>query len=169
MTQPLEPPDSHFVNAATGWLGLGNWREARAELLNIDPALAGHPEVLLVKYEISAKAGEWESAEESARKLAELTPGEPGAWTALAYATRRKPGGGIPSARAILAAARQRFPKEPLIAYNLACYECQLGNLTQARDWLREAFKLGDPRQLKTMSLQDPDLKPLHEEIKGFA
>jgi len=52
-----------------------------------------------------------------------------------------------------------------LIAYNLACYECQLGNLSQARVWLREAFKLGDSRQLKITSLQDPDLAPMREEI----
>jgi hypothetical protein len=37
-----------------------------------------------------------------------------------------------------------------LIAYNLACYECQLGNLPQARDLLREAFKLGDRRPTQT-------------------
>jgi hypothetical protein len=36
----------------------------------------------------------------------------PHAWTKLAYATRRKPGGGIPPAKEILAAARQRFPSE---------------------------------------------------------
>jgi Flp pilus assembly protein TadD len=163
--KPLEPPDSHFVSAAAGWLGLNNWREAREELNNVSPALAGHPAVLLVKYEIAAKAAQWDLAAEAAGALAETTPGEPGVWTALAYATRRKPGGGIPSARDILTAAHLRFPTEPLIAYNLACYECQLGNLSQARVWLREAFKLGDSRQLKITSLQDPDLAPMREEI----
>jgi hypothetical protein len=52
-----------------------------------------------------------------------------------------------------------------LIAYNLACYECQLGHLPQARDLLRTAFKLGNPAVLKVMSLQDPDLEPLRSEI----
>lgn len=165
MTPPIEPPDSHYVSAAAGWLGLGNWKEAREELRHVDPLLANHPAILLVNYEISATAGEWDSAAEAARRLAEMTPGEPGAWTALAYATRRKPGGGIPPAREILTDARRRFPEEPLIAYNLACYECQLGNLPEALQWLREAFKLGDARELKSMSLKDPDLIVLHGEI----
>jgi hypothetical protein len=104
-------------------------------------------------------------AAQTASAWAKTAPGERGAWITQAFAARRKPGGGISPAKAILAAARQRFPDEPLIAYNLACYECQLGNLAQARTWLREAFKLGDPRQLKQMSLQDPDLEPLRSEI----
>jgi predicted Zn-dependent protease len=163
--KPLEPPDSHYVSAAAGWLGLGNWREAGAELEHIHPAFSSHPEVLAMRYEILAKAGHWELAAETATTWTKNAPGERGAWIAQAYAARRKPGGGISPAKAILAAARRRFPTEPLIAYNLACYECQLGNLPQARTLLREAFALGDARQLKQMSLSDPDLEPLRSEI----
>ncbi|MGA2750577.1 MAG: tetratricopeptide repeat protein [Verrucomicrobiota bacterium] len=166
--KPLEPPDSHYLAAAEGWLGLKNWREAGEELRRIDPALSEHPAVLLVQYEIHAAASQWALAAETAATLAETAPDEPGAWTALAYATRRKPGGGIPPAKEILAAAQRRFPSEPLIAYNLACYECQLGNLAQARTWLGKAFELGDSTRLKRQSLQDPDLGPLHDEIEGM-
>jgi len=164
--KPIEPPDSHFVSAATGWLELGNSREAAAELEALPPVLAQHPEVLRVWYQIHAHENRWDLASETASTLAQTTPEDPQAWTHLAYATRRKPGGGIPPAKEILAAARQRFPSEVLIAYNLACYECQLGNLPQARDLLREAFKLGNSTELKNMSLQDPDLEPLRPEIK---
>jgi len=164
--KPLEPPDSHFVSAAIGWLELGSGREAAAELEEVSPSLAQHPVVLQLWYQIHAKANRWDLASETASTLARATPEDPQAWTNLAYATRRKPGGGIPPAKEILAAARQRFPSEVLIAYNLACYECQLGNLPQARDLLREAFKLGDATALKSMSLQDPDLEPLRPEIK---
>jgi hypothetical protein len=31
----LQPPDSHNVVAADGWIGLGNWQAARAELEKI--------------------------------------------------------------------------------------------------------------------------------------
>lgn len=161
----LEPPDSHYVSAATGWLELGNAHEAAAELAPVSPALAQHPAVLEIWYGIHAHARRWDLASETASTLARATPDDPQAWTKLAYATRRKPGGGLPPAKEILAVARQRFPSEVLIAYNLACYECQLGNLPQARDLLREAFKLGDAAQLKRMSLRDPDLEPLRPEI----
>jgi Flp pilus assembly protein TadD len=165
MMKPLEPPDSHYVSAAAGWLGLGNAHEAAAELQAVAPALARHPEVLLAWYDIHAHANRWDLASETASSLARATPEDPTAWTKLAYAIRRKPGGGIPPAKEILAAALQRFPSEVLIAYNLACYECQLGNLPQARDLLRQAFKLGDAAELKRMSLRDPDLAPLRPEI----
>lgn len=72
----------------------------------------------------------------------------------------------FPRAKEILAAARRLFPAEMLIPYNLACYECQLGNLALARALLREAFQLGNPAQLKQMSLSDTDLEPLRQEIR---
>jgi hypothetical protein len=163
--KPLEPPDSHFVSSAVGWLELGNAREAAAELAGVAPALARHPAVLQTWYQIHAHADRWDLASETASALALAMPDDPQAWTNLAYATRRKPGGGLPRAKEILLAARQRFPSEVIIAYNLACYECQLGNLPQARGLLRAAFKLGDAAELKRMSLRDPDLAPLHLEI----
>jgi tetratricopeptide (TPR) repeat protein len=163
--KPLEPPDSHYVSAASGWLGLGSWQEAASELENVSPDAAAHPDVLEVRYEILAKAGQWELAADTALTWINKAPEERGAWIKQAYAVRRKPGGGIVLAKGILTAAQQRFPQEPLIAYNLACYECQLGNLPQARDWLRQAFKWGNVRHLKQMCVQDSDLEPLRSEI----
>jgi hypothetical protein len=49
--------------------------------------------------------------------------------------------------------------------YNLACYECKLGRLEQAKSWLEKAFELGDPKKIKLMALEDPDLEPLWREI----
>ncbi len=42
---------------------------------------------------------------------------------------------------------------------NLACYECQLGNLDLARRCLAEAFRLKPG--CRQMALDDPDLAPL--------
>ena len=52
--------------------------------------------------------------------------------------------------------------------YNLACYECQLGRLDQARAWLRKAFDLGDPAEMQAQALRDPDLQPLWPEIRSL-
>ncbi len=57
------------------------------------------------------------------------------------------------------------FPDDPIRRYNLACYECQLGRLEQAKNWLGKAFELGDGRKLKLMALDDPDLEPLWKNI----
>jgi len=36
--KPLEPPDSFHLNAAEGWIGLGNYAAAQEELEHISPA-----------------------------------------------------------------------------------------------------------------------------------
>src|SRR2546425_128141 len=59
----------------------------------------------------------------------------------------------------------RRFPSQPMIAFNLACYACQLGRLEEAREWLRKAMDLGDEKEIKTRALDDPDLEPLWANI----
>ena len=164
--KPLEPPDSHHLSAAAGWLELGNAMEAGAELEKIAPPFQSHPDVLAVRFDLHAAAGKWDAAAEIAGTLTRLEPDEPGVWISLAYATRRKAGGGIAPARAILIQARETFPKEKIIAYNLACYDCQLGDLNAARSWLEQACKLGDARKIKQMARQDPDLEPLWLDLR---
>ncbi len=163
--KPIGPPDSHYLSAASGWLGLGSWQEAAAEIAQISPALQTHPAVLQVRYEVYVKAGQWDSAAEVAIALLEKFPGDPGAWVSVAYATRRKAGGGIPKAREILERAHTRFPKEPIIAYNLACYDCQLNRPDDAMQWLAKAIRVGSPAILKKMALADSDLKPIWPQI----
>ena len=153
------------MRAALGWLELGNAVEATAELARIAPELQQHPVVLAVRYDVYSAAGNWGAAAEVAGSQVQLTPEDPGAWISLAYATRRKPGGGIPQAREILTRAQSKFPDQGLIPYNLACYECQLGNLSEAWKWLEKAFAIGDIQQIKKMALADPDLHPLRTRI----
>lgn len=148
-----------------GWLGLGNWQEADEELEKIDLAYRAHPDVLVIRLEISSKAGKWDKAAEIAGTLVQIRPDDPQFWISHAYATRRKPGGGILQAREILRQAQTLFPKEPLIPYNLACYDCQLGDREEAWRCLKIAFELGNAKQVKLMALQDPDLEPLRTKI----
>ena len=58
----LEPPDSLRLRSAQGWLELGDHLEANVELEEISPRLNMHPDVLLLRYEIFAKAKLWETA-----------------------------------------------------------------------------------------------------------
>ena len=53
--QTLEPPDSHHLNHAIGWLGLGCVVDARAELAQISPEWQEHPEVLEVRWMLLAQ------------------------------------------------------------------------------------------------------------------
>lgn len=52
-----------------------------------------------------------------------------------------------------------------LIAYNLTCYECQLGNQKRALQNLEEAIDLAGKKDIRQMALDDPDLEPIWPNI----
>ena len=60
-----------------------------------------------------------------------------------------------------------KFPISATMRYNLACYECQLDHLDQAKGWLEKASALGDVKKIQLEALDDPDLKPLWGELKS--
>ena len=162
----LEPPDSHHLDAALGWLGLGRADDARAELDSISAAHQQHPAVLDAHWMICAREQRWNDALEIAR--AELTAAPDGCagWLHQAYALRRVSSGGLPRAWDALLPAAEKFAKEPVVAYNLSCYACQMQQLDLARHWLRRAIQTGGKEAIKKMALDDDDLKPLWEEIR---
>jgi len=95
-----------------------------------------------------------------------MLPDDPFVWINLAYAVRRKTGGGIPEAKEILLGAEPKFPAHYLFPYNLACYCSQLGEFEEARRWLKKAAKI-DNTAIKKISRDDPDLKPLWDNMGG--
>lgn len=162
----IGPPDVHFLNAAVGWLGLGLRSEARAELDSISPENQRHPDVLETRWVICAEEKQWDAALDVARKLLLSAPDRPSGWLHHAFALRRADASGLEKARESLKLAAEKFPAEPIIPYNLSCYACQLRHLDEAKLWLRRAFIVGGKDRIKRMALEDPDLKPLWQEIK---
>lgn len=163
---PLEPPDSHCLSAALGWLGLGNRTEARAELGAISAANRQHPAALEAHWLICVSEGDWDAALVAAREIMTHVPEEPDGWLHGAYALRRTESGGLRQAWSLLRPAAEQFPQEPTIAYNLACYACQLQDLAEARAWLQRACAISGNQSIKEMALVDTDLKPLWDEIQ---
>jgi tetratricopeptide (TPR) repeat protein len=167
----LEPPQVHYVSAAFGWLELGNLAEAKAELERIAPEFHNYPEVLEIRWSICAEEQKWEEGLEIARALVEAAPDSPMGWLHQAYALRRVPGGSVKQAWTALLPAFDKFPKEPIISYNLSCYACQMNQLDAARVWFKRAIVIGGKKRkekIKRMALEDSDLRPLWEEIKEF-
>jgi len=165
--EPLGPPESHFLSAAIGWIGLGNLAEAEAELGQIGPALQQHPDVLEVRWSLLAQQQKWDEAVQVARWLLHAAPERPTGWIHQAYALRRATHGGLDQAWAVLLPAFDKFPKESIIAYNLACYACQMGRLDDARTWLKRAFALAHKDEIRRQALADLDLQPLWAELRG--
>ena len=165
MPPPLEPPDTHYFAATVGWIELGNLAEAKAELSRISPECQRHPDVLELKWMLCAEEKDWKGGLEVAQSLLELSPERASAWLHQAYALRRVPDGSVRKAWDALLPAFEKFPKEFLIAYNLACYACQMSDLENARLWLQRAQKVSDPKKVKAMALADSDLESLWKEI----
>ena len=164
--QTLEPPDSHHLSAAIGWVELGNMPEATAELERLSPAARNHPGALEVRWVISAEEKDWSKGLTVANTLLEANPLDPTGWLHRAYALRRVKEGGLKAAWEALLPAFEKFPRESTIPYNLSCYACQMGQLEEARAWLQRAVKAGGIETIKRMALRDADLKPLWDEIK---
>src|SRR4051812_13447381 len=80
-----------------------------------------------------------------------------------AYATRRADS--IEAARLILLQAAERLPNIAIFHYNLACYECQLGDIETAKERLRRAFEI-DP-DFRCIAVEDSDLEPLWRTLSA--
>ena len=164
--QRLEPSDIHRLNAALGWLGLSNPAEARAELDAIAAEDQSHPAVLETRWLVCTHEQNWPAALAVARTEMDIAPGNASGWLHRAYALRRAPDGGLLQAKEALLPAAEIFPSEPVVAYNLACYACQLEQLDEAREWFGQAVKVGGTEAVKKMALADDDLKQLWPEIE---
>jgi len=159
LVKPLEPPNSHYLNAAQGWLELGDCQSALDELELIDPVLQSHPDVLSVRCDIYSAAMKWPAAVAVAWTLVNLMPDKPSGWVRRSFALH-----GLKRTQQafdLLLPAAQKFPEIPTIPYNLACYCAQLGKLAEARRWLQQSYKIGNARILKAAARYDPDLAPL--------
>jgi len=159
----INQTDSFHLQAAEGWIGLGDVVSASDELEEISPEERAHPAVLSMRYAIYAKAEKWDMAAGVAEAVTGMLPDEPGTWINLAYATRRKTGGGIPEAKRILLVASVKFKRECVIPFNLACYCAQL---KEAEQWLGKAMAI-NKKKIQKLAVDDPDLKPLWDSMKG--
>lgn len=165
---PLDYPDSHYLLHAVGWLELGNLTEAKAELNQLKSELQSHPNVLEVRWAICAEQEDWQEGLRVARTLLEVAPERSSGWLHQAYALRRVSGGGLEKAWKALLPASEKFPGVEMIAYNLACYACQMKQMDAARKWFKRAYQTGDKEQVRRRALQDDDLEALWSEIKAL-
>lgn len=164
----MDWPDNHHLNAAIGWLTLGNAVEARADLERLTPRHRALPDALTVEWQLLAAERRWNEAANAADRWVEAEPGRVEAWIQRSFALHEERL--TQEAWDKLLPAATLFPKIHTVAYNLACYACQLGNLDAARRWLRRSMliiKGRAERQIWTSAAQqDSDLEALWSEIR---
>jgi hypothetical protein len=154
--KPLDPPDSHHLLAAEGWIQLGDYAEAQRELEKIAPECSTHADVLKVRWRICGKTQDLETALTVAQTICRLEPSHPFSRVHQAEALQSVESPSPATGQPVL-----RLPYLFAIPYNLACYACQLGNLEEAWDWLEVAIEISDPGEVKKIAMNDPDLEPL--------
>ena len=164
----IPPPDSYSISSAEGWLILGNPIEALGELEQVSSSAKLRPEYLELKWRVYADTQDWDAALELSESMVRDLPDHPGGFILRSYALRRSSKGSVEKATTSLLEAAAKFPSEPIIPYNLACYACQSGELAQARKFLRLALEIGDRKELLKMASMDGDLKLLWKELKSF-
>ena len=147
------------LDYALGYLGLNLLAEARAELALIKPSDRETSDVLLVEIELAMAKSAWSRVITLAAKVTRDVPELERPWIAWAYALREKQA--IGDAYDILIMAEEVLEKpSALLDYNLACYCCLMGDLTEARRRLKRACAR-EP-EWKTEAAADPDLAELH-------
>lgn len=162
----MDQTDRFHLNAASGWLGLGDYDSAIAELEQISSPMREHPEVLSAQLEIFEAEKSWESLLPVAEKLLQQFPGLDSVWIHRSFALHELKR--TQEAFDVLLPAAGKFPKRWLIRYNLACYCSQLGRPDEALRWLQQAMKLAGKKEIKAMALGDPDFAPLRKEIRAL-
>jgi Flp pilus assembly protein TadD len=162
---PSEIPKRHR-EAAQGWLMLGRPDYAREELDQLPAAVRRAPETAELEWRICAAMEDWEAACALGRRLTRRHPERPAGWILHAYALRRVPASGVARAREVLEAAAEKFPREPVIPYNLACYAAVEGRREEAWEWLQRARRLAGAAPIRKLALADEDLAALHERIR---
>jgi len=137
------------IRAAEGYAELGMPAEALAHLNEIAAEDQNRPEALRMRIQIVLQIRDWRAALELSLRMCELFPAESYGQTAQA---KEKLLGGPPS-----------LLDEPIYYYNLGCYEAVLGNLDQAKAYLRASFRLN--KSFRDVAQQDPDLASIRDEL----
>jgi Flp pilus assembly protein TadD len=142
-----------------GYLGLGMIEDASAELDQVPPDMTRKTEVLVLRALVLQEQAKWPTLVSVASELVLRQPMEPGWWVAWAYAARRSQS--LAAAEAILLEAERTHPQEASIQFNLGCYACLRGDLTEARRRVDQAIAL--ERSFREAAATDPDLALLRD------
>jgi len=154
--------DKRHLEAAEGWLELGLHLEANKELEQITTQQQDHPDVLELRWHISAKEKKWEVCIDIATAIIKLAPMSSNGWIDRSFALHELKR--TQEAYNQLLPVVDRFPKVWTIPYNLACYASVLHQFEEAQKWLEQAMAV-DQKTVQHATLDDEDLKPLLEHL----
>lgn len=133
--------------------------DALAELDGLPADAQQHPMVVEMRLVILMQSKRWEEALATSRELCEVNPTGNSGYIHAAFCLhelRR-----TAEARDILLSGPETLHTDPTYHYNLACYECILGNVNLAQAHLDRCVQLD--KKFKNYAKTDPDLDGLRE------
>ena len=148
----------HIILAAQGYFELEMHRDAIVELDKLPLAEQLRPDVLEMRVLILMKDQLWRDAFSASEKLCAVAPEVPIGFIHAAYCLHEL--GETQSAKELLLEGPAALVNDATYHYNLACYECALGNIETARAYLVASISMDE--KLREFAENDPDLKPLH-------
>lgn len=138
----FELNDQRHLEAAEGWLELGNHLEANEELENITPQMRVHPDVLEIRWHIYAKEKKWDACVDIAATIIKLAPENYHGWIHRSFALHELKR--TEEAFENLLPVADKFPDSWTIPYNLACYLAQLHRIDEAQVWFKKAMTIDE-------------------------
>jgi tetratricopeptide (TPR) repeat protein len=149
------------IRAAEGYLELGMYSEALAELDQILPVDQDRLESLRMRIQVLLQVRDWKTSLKLSLRAADLFPQESYGFIHAAFCLHEM--GQTQQAKETLLSGPPAMLEEPIYYYNLGCYETVLGNLDQAKAYLRASFRLN--KGFREIARQDPDLAPIRDEL----
>ncbi|HEX8310559.1 MAG TPA: hypothetical protein VF614_04520 [Chthoniobacteraceae bacterium] len=143
--------------AAQGYSELSMFDDAILELDSLPEEAREHPTSIELRLVILMQARRWPAALAASERLCNLIPEKVTGYIHAAFCLHEL--GRTDEARDFLLEGPTTLHDEPTFHYNLACYECRLGNLELARMHLDKSFSLD--KKYKDYARTDPDLEPL--------
>jgi predicted Zn-dependent protease len=149
------------IDAAEGWLELGDWQSANRELEKITPQFRGSPAVLAIRYDVLFAAKKWDAAIKVTREYTKVMPECHLGWLHEARVLHLM--GRPEEAREMLLNVVVGFPDISQVHYNLAVACTDLKRWDEARACLKRAIKL-EPG-IRKVALKDECLEKFWEQI----
>lgn len=157
ISHPMSDLHERVLLAAQGYSELAMFDDAVAELDSLPEKAQRSPAALELRTVILMQAKRWKPALTAARSLCRAEPEKTTGFIHAAFCMHEL--GRTVEARDILVSGPEALHTEPTFHYNLACYECALGNLALARLHLDKSIELD--KKFRGFARNDPDLAAL--------
>jgi predicted Zn-dependent protease len=150
-----------LIRAAEGYCELGMLDDALAQLGELAKEEQERLEALRMRIDILLRQQQWQPALELSLRMCGLYKKENYGFIHAAFCLHEL--GRTHDAKQTLLDGPAALLEEAVYYYNLACYEAELGNLDQAKAYLRASFRLD--KSLRELAKNDPDLALIRDAL----